>query len=124
MTMVMAVSDGAFAEEALSLLVNVGVSLEEVQSVAGATGVAIVCVQDDDENSILLNSGANLRVTTERVEECADLIAATDVLVLQGEVPPRPSRPQPVTAEAGSCSTVRRRSESTQRYRRERTLSG
>jgi len=53
----------------------------------------------DDENSILLNSGANLRVTTERVEECAELIAATDVLVLQGDVPPRPSRPQSVTFE-------------------------
>ncbi len=85
--MVGAVGDDTFADQALSLLVDAGVNLTALQRVSGATGVAIVYVQDDGENSILLSSGANLSMTAELVDECAELIETADVLVLQGEIP-------------------------------------
>jgi ribokinase len=55
-----AVGDDVFAEEALTGLVDAGVRLELTHT--GTTGVALILVDDDGENQIVVVSGANAHV--------------------------------------------------------------
>jgi ribokinase len=52
-----------------------------------ATGVALIVVDDQGENSIVVASGANMQVEEVHVNAAQDLIAKSDVLVLQLEIP-------------------------------------
>jgi ribokinase len=85
--MVGAVGDDAMASDALSVLSSSGADLSAVRRVEGPTGLAVVTVSDDGENTIVVVPGANATVTAERVRESADLIAGAEVVVLQGEIP-------------------------------------
>ncbi|MHA7276409.1 ribokinase [Arthrobacter sp. Hz1] len=86
--MIGAVGQDAYTDVALSGLHAAGVDTGAVQRVAGiSTGVAIVEVDDDGENTIVVIPGANAEVTPELVAASADVIAGAAVLVLQGEIP-------------------------------------
>ena len=52
-----------------------------------ATGVALIEVDDEAQNSILVASGANMRVTPEDISTLEPVIATADVLLLQLEIP-------------------------------------
>jgi ribokinase len=52
-----------------------------------ATGVALIVVDDNGENSIVVSSGANMRLTPADVEAAEAVIATADALILQLEVP-------------------------------------
>jgi ribokinase len=58
-----------------------------VRDPSEATGVALVVVADDGENSIAVASGANMRLSTKMVEAAGDIIAEADVLLMQLEIP-------------------------------------
>ncbi|HSR29658.1 MAG TPA: ribokinase [Anaerolineae bacterium] len=58
-----------------------------VQDEETATGVALIVVDDDGENSIVVSSGANMRLSPADVEAAESVIAAADLLILQLEVP-------------------------------------
>jgi ribokinase len=58
-----------------------------VQDEEAATGVALIVVDDHGENSIVVSSGANMRLSPADVEAAGAVIAAADVLILQLEVP-------------------------------------
>ena len=51
------------------------------------TGIAIIQVSDDGENSILVISGANWQLTQEDIAQANQTIAQADLLMLQLEVP-------------------------------------
>jgi ribokinase len=51
------------------------------------TGVASPVVTDDGENSIVGAPRANMKMTTEQVEQARAAIAAADILLLQFEIP-------------------------------------
>lgn len=85
--MVGAVGDDAFAEPALSLLADAGVDLGAVARVPGATGLAVVYVEDSGENSILIEGGANRAVDDAFVRASGNVVSDADVVVLQGEIP-------------------------------------
>lgn len=85
--MVGAVGTDGFAGDAVSLLAEAGVDLRSVASIDGPTGIAVIYVQEDGENSILVNAGANSAMTRERVESHAELIQAAPIVALQGEIP-------------------------------------
>ncbi|MDO5533659.1 MAG: ribokinase [Propionibacteriaceae bacterium] len=85
--MVGAVGDDTFAEPALALLSDAGVDLTHVRRVQGATGLAVVYVDDAGENSILIEGGANRSVDADAVRAAAAVVEAADVVVLQGEIP-------------------------------------
>ncbi len=83
--MVGAVGGDAFADEALALLRTDGVDLERVRVAGGATGVALILVDQAGENVIAVIPGANGTLTP---DDAAGLtFAAADVLLLQLEVP-------------------------------------
>lgn len=85
--MVGAVGEDTFAEPALALLADAGVDLTHVRRVPGATGIAVVYVDDTGENSILIEGGANRSVDADAVGAAAALIQDAGVVVLQGEIP-------------------------------------
>lgn len=85
--MVGAVGDDPYAEPALEGLRAAGVDLSEVRVRPGATGLAVVTVDAQGENSIIVVPGANGSVTPERVDEAAVVLRAARVVVLQAEIP-------------------------------------
>lgn len=86
-TMIGAVGDDAAGDDLLGALAASGINATFVERVAGtATGTALPLVTDDGEVSIIIVPGANATVTPELADRAGELIAAADVLVLQGEV--------------------------------------
>ncbi|MHA7155672.1 ribokinase [Arthrobacter sp. TMN-50] len=85
--MIGAVGQDAYTDVALSGLHGAGVDTGAVQRVGTTTGVAIVEVDDDGENTIVVIPGANAEVTPELVASSSQVIADAAVLVLQGEIP-------------------------------------
>ena len=86
-SMIGAVGSDAYAVTALSALTDAGVDLRAVQRTDGGTGVAVVEVSDDGENSIVVLPGANARVTPDLVSPWAGTIGDAAVVVVQGELP-------------------------------------
>jgi ribokinase len=85
--MVGAVGDDADAATALGGLRAAGVDLEHVHTVDAPTGLAVVTLSDDGENTIVVVPGANAAVGTRVVDGAADLIAGAQVCVVQAEIP-------------------------------------
>ncbi len=85
--MVGAVGNDAQATIATSILSRAGVDLSAVQTVDGSTGLALINVSDDGENTIVVIAGANAAMVPDAVERSAELIKKAAVVVLQGEIP-------------------------------------
>ncbi|SDS74638.1 ribokinase [Corynebacterium timonense] len=85
--MVGAVGSDAYADTALEHLRAAGVDLSAVTAEPGATGLAVITVSDDGENTIIVVPGANASLDDARVTASADPIAAADIVLLQGEIP-------------------------------------
>lgn len=64
-----------------------GVGLEGVREVEGPTGLAIVTVAEDGENSIVVIAGANAAVDAAQVTAARETIGAAAIVVAQGEIP-------------------------------------
>jgi len=86
-TMVGAVGDDVHAEAALPLLVASGVDVGRVGVAAGPTGLAVVTVGSDSENTIVVVPGANASVDEEAVARHSEVVSGAAVVVLQGEIP-------------------------------------
>lgn len=80
-----AVGDDAFADPALALLREAGVDVARVRRVDGATGVALIHVEDSGENAITVIPGANAHVASSQVDD--RVLARATTLLLQLEVP-------------------------------------
>lgn len=85
--MVSAVGRDAYAGPATAQLRSSGVDLRGVKEVDGSTGLAIITVADDGENSIIVIPGANATVDANYVDSQRAVIADADIVVLQGEIP-------------------------------------
>lgn len=86
-SMVGAVGADAAAALATTLLLDAGVDLQAVITVPGPTGLAVISVAEDGENTIVVIPGANGSVDAEAVRAEAQRIAEASVVVLQGEIP-------------------------------------
>jgi ribokinase len=86
-TMIGAVGSDAYAATALSALSAAGVDLQAVRRLDGGTGVAVVEVSDDGENTIVVLPGANARVTPDLVTASIASVRDAAVVVVQGELP-------------------------------------
>ncbi|MCV2394213.1 ribokinase [Actinotalea sp. M2MS4P-6] len=85
--MVGAVGTDPNADVALAELRRAGVDLAAVRRVEGPTGLAVVTLADDGENSIIVIPGANSTTDVAAVEAAASTIAGAAVCVLQAEIP-------------------------------------
>ncbi|WP_256841163.1 ribokinase [Ornithinimicrobium cryptoxanthini] len=83
-----AVGDDADAELALAGMRAAGVDLDRVVTVSGApTGLAIITVSQDGENTIVVIPGANAQVSAEQAVGAVERMGADDILLMQGELP-------------------------------------
>ena len=85
--MVGAVGTDVYADPALAELSSAGVDLTAVRRAAGPTGLAVVTVADDAENSIVVIAGANATTDETAVASAQDTIRGAAVCVLQAEIP-------------------------------------
>ncbi|WP_241983604.1 MULTISPECIES: ribokinase [unclassified Cryobacterium] len=86
-SMVGAVGLDALASSATAILESAQVDLSSVRAVDGPTGLALITVAADGENTIVVIPGANAAVDAGVVGQSAGLIAGAAVVVLQGEIP-------------------------------------
>lgn len=82
-----AVGTDVSADAALAGLRTVGVDLNAVREVEGPTGLALVTVAADGENTIIVVPGANGQVAAAAVAVAEDIIRGADVVVGQCEIP-------------------------------------
>nr|WP_235472332.1 ribokinase [Frigoribacterium sp. Leaf44] len=85
--MIGAVGDDGRADDALPHLRSSGVDVSGVDTVPGPTGLAVVSVGGDSENTIVVVPGANGAVSASFVGGHAGALAEAAVVVLQGEIP-------------------------------------
>ncbi|MCG7286511.1 ribokinase [Cellulomonas sp. ACRRI] len=85
--MVGAVGEDVNATTALSGLRDAGVDLAHVHTVDAPTGLAVVTLSDDGENTIVVVPGANAAVGERVVDGAADLVTGARVCVVQAEIP-------------------------------------
>lgn len=81
-----ALGDDAASAVAISRLEEAGADLSGVQRIPGPSGLAVVSVDAEGENTVVVVPGANAGVTPEMVGGWSDQIAAAGVVVLQGEI--------------------------------------
>ena len=77
-----------FGRQAIEGFRKDGIDVQHViQDEEAPSGVALIFVAADGENSIGVASGANARLSPADVQQASPLIAAADVLVMQLETP-------------------------------------
>lgn len=81
-----AVGNDAYADLATAQLIASGVNTDTVSVVPDATGLAVITVDGDGENTIVVVPGANSFVDQPMVESLSTTIAEAQIVVLQGEV--------------------------------------
>jgi len=86
-SMIGAVGDDAHAITALGTLRSSGVDVSSVRVAPGPTGLALITVAADGENTIIVVPGANDAVTADVAEQHAGLLETAAIVVLQGEIP-------------------------------------
>jgi ribokinase len=85
--MIGAVGTDAFGKELLSSLEREGICVDNVKPVTHVeTGIAAITISDGD-NRIIVVPGANHALRPEDVEQCEEVIAESDVCLLQLEIP-------------------------------------
>lgn len=83
-----AVGDDSDAVVALGLLRQTGVDLSGVSTLSEhPTGLAIITVSEDGENTIVVISGANAAVPKEQALHAVERLHDDDILLMQGELP-------------------------------------
>ena len=82
--MIGAVGQDAFGDLAVTNMRYAEVDLSGVRSLNGSTGIALIGVDAQGENQIIVASGANARVSADWLEGG---LSAGEMLMLQGEVP-------------------------------------
>lgn len=82
-----AVGRDASAATAIALLQDSEVNLDFLASVEGPTGLAVVSVDRNAENNIVVIPGANEHVDSKTVAAALPRLRSCDVVILQGELP-------------------------------------
>jgi ribokinase len=86
--MIGCVGDDGFGRELLSILQKEGIGTQHVPLLPlTPTGIAMITVSDQGENTIVISSGANGKVTPEMVRQAEQSIAQADILLVQLEIP-------------------------------------
>jgi ribokinase len=86
-TLVARVGQDMFGERAVAGLVENGVNVDFVQFDRSPSGVALIFVGEDGENSIGVGSGANAKLSPADVRKAKAAIADADVVMMQLESP-------------------------------------
>ncbi len=86
-TLVARVGQDMFGERAVAGLVENGINVDHVQYDKSPSGVALIFVGEDGENSIAVGSGANAKLSPADVRKAKSAVAGADVVIMQLESP-------------------------------------
>jgi ribokinase len=88
-TFLAAVGDDATGDAAIALLLSEGVDTSYMHRMADTpTGVGFILVDDNGENAIAVDLGANRLLTPDHIDRAEEAIAQADVLLAQLEIRP------------------------------------
>ena len=86
-TLVARVGQDMFGERAITGLIEKGVNVDHVLYDQSPSGVALIFVGEDGENSIGVGSGANAKLSPADVRKAKNAFATADVVIMQLETP-------------------------------------
>jgi ribokinase len=86
-SMIGCVGDDAYGEALRGALLAEQIDCQAVSTVEGSSGVALIVVDDNSQNTIVIVPGANGELTAEAIDRFDSVIQAADVLICQLEVP-------------------------------------
>jgi ribokinase len=87
-TLLAKVGRDVFGDEAIENFHREGIATDHIlRDPQNATGVALILVDEKGENLISVASGANYTITPEDIDNAADCIHSSDLLILQLEIP-------------------------------------
>ena len=97
--MVGRVGDDTFGEQLINSLKKGGVDTQHItRDSEASTGIALIVVEEGGQNSIVVSSGANGRVTPSDVSRAEAVIRSADLILLQLELP------LPAVIKAAQCA--------------------
>ena len=86
-SMVGCVGNDAYGEQLRGGLLAEGIDCQAVSVVEGASGVALIVVDDNSQNAIVIVAGANGVLTAEVLDSVDEVLQSADVIICQLEVP-------------------------------------
>lgn len=86
-SMVGCVGSDAYGEELRGALLAEQIDCQAVSIVEGSSGVALIVVDDNSQNAIVIVSGANGALTPHVIDRFDAVLQAADVIICQLEVP-------------------------------------
>lgn len=87
-TMLGAVGSDSYADMLMASLKSAGVEVESIlRKEDVSTGVAMIAVNAEGDNSIIVISGANAVLTPEDIETKLEILKESDIVILQLEIP-------------------------------------
>ncbi|EXF94622.1 ribokinase [Pseudomonas fluorescens HK44] len=86
-SMIGCVGDDAYGEQLRAALLAEQIDCQALTSVEGSSGVALIVVDDNSQNAIVIVAGANGQLTPGLVAGFDAVLAAADVIICQLEVP-------------------------------------
>ena len=105
--MIGCVGDDHFGNALRTGLETEGIDVKHVRVIGDAsTGAAMIIVDRQGENSIVVSSGANARLTPDDLYGCEDCFAEADIVLLQLELPHPTVRAAIDLARRHNCKTV------------------
>lgn len=85
--MIGAVGNDSHADIALQRFDEARISTDHILRCDEPTGTAFISVSSTGENTIIINAGANARVSADHVRSHSHMVATAPVVVTQGEIP-------------------------------------
>jgi ribokinase len=86
-SMVGCVGNDAYGAELRGALLVEGIDCQAVSSVEDSSGVALIVVDDNSQNAIVIVAGANVSLTPQVIDRFDAVLQAADVIICQLEVP-------------------------------------
>ena len=86
-SMIGEVGEDGFGQTLINSLKNDKVDTTYIQTAKGATGVALITVDKNAQNSIVVSPGANFEVKEDDIDNNIEAIKNSDIVVLQLETP-------------------------------------
>ncbi len=86
-SMIGKVGNDGFGKALINALENDKVNTEYIQIEEGSSGVALISVDKNAENSIVVAPGANFKLTNSDIDKNIEAITNSDIVVLQLETP-------------------------------------
>ncbi|MCQ6255279.1 ribokinase [Pseudomonas sp. Q11] len=86
-SMVGCVGSDAYGQQLRGALLDEGIDCQSVSIVAGSSGVALIVVDDNSQNAIVIVAGANGVLTPDVLDRFDEVLQSADVIICQLEVP-------------------------------------